>query len=280
MTTMTVVGFASGSPLSLAAMTRIAREHRLSGIVMPQRRVGMLERALRLVGKSADPFIRLGVPLIDMRQVEQIRPDAIVVASFPQIIPDAALGAARIGAFNIHMSLLPRHRGVDPLFWTYWNDDMEAGVTTHWMTARVDAGDIAAQESLPLPRGLPSRELYMRLVALGVDQVARVFGQLTTGKVIRISQDEGRASCETNADIAMARIPFAHWPAERVWHVLSGLGDQRSGLIADATNEPLRHGRATGFHSDGCIRPGLIVLARQGYEVHCSDGVVTVERTE
>lgn len=273
-----VVGFASGSPMSQMAMASIARDHRLAAIVAPKRGAGLMRYLRRALGKTRDPFARFGVPIIGASEVERFCPDILVVATFPQILPAATLAAARDGALNVHMSLLPRHRGVDPVFWTYWHDDCDAGVTIHWMSERIDAGAIAAQQALALERGLASRELYMRLASHGVELLAGVLGQVASGTAPRQPQDESRATYESAADIAGARIPFAQWPAERVWHVLSGLGDQRSGLLSDAAGRPLVHGRATRYRVSADVEPGRIVEFDAGYEIHCRDGIVAVDR--
>lgn len=278
MTPLTVVGFASGSPLSALAMKRIARDHRLCAVVVPRPRPGLWQGLYRAFRRSTNPLSGLGVPLIDAAEVGRFRCDAIVVASFPQIIPLATLSAARVGALNVHMSLLPRHRGPDPLFWTYWDDDREAGVTVHWMNERIDGGDVAAQEALAFERGLASRELYMRLALRGVELLAGVLAQVATGSMRRESQQESHATYESAADIARAHVPFAQWPAERVWHVLRGLGDQRSGLVTDAGGQRLKHGRATQYRAMEDVEPGRIVAGDTGYELHCRDGIVAVER--
>ncbi len=278
MASLTIVGFASGSPLSQMAMARMAREHRLAAIVGPPPRGGMLHRLRRALRRSPNPLADLGVPLIDAGEVGRFKPDVIVVASFPRIIPAAVLGTAGIGALNMHASLLPRHRGIDGIFGTYWDDEADAAMTIHWINERIDAGDIAAQKSLPLVRGRPSRELYLELAAIGVDALAGVLDQVSRGKIPRLPQDESRATYESAADIARARIPLAQWPAERVWHVLSGLGDQRSGLVADATGAPLAHGRATRYRLAADIEPGCVSVLDTGFELHCLDGIVTLER--
>ena len=69
----------------------------------------------------------------------------------------------------------------------------------------------------------------------------------------------------------------ADWPAERVWHVLSGLGDQRSGLVAAPDGGRLLHGRATGFSLEPS-RPGHLEVESESYRVHCKDGVVDLAR--
>jgi methionyl-tRNA formyltransferase len=144
------------------------------------------------------------------------------------------------------------------------------------MNEYVDAGDIAAQEAMPLARGLASREAYAQLTAVGVELLAGVLNQIASGYAPRAPQNDALATYESAADIARARVPFAQWPAERVWHVLSGLGDQHSGLIADATGRALAHGRATGYRITTDIEPGRLVLAASNYELHCRDGVVAV----
>jgi methionyl-tRNA formyltransferase len=278
MASLTIVGFASGSPLSQMAMARIGRDHRLAAIVGPPSPGGPLRKLARVLLRRKNPLAGFGVPLIEASEVGRFKPDVIVVASFPRIIPASVLAAARVGALNMHASALPRHRGVDGIFGTYWDDDREAAMTIHWINERIDAGDIAAQQSIPLARGRPSRELYMELAAIGVELLAGVLQQVSSGQIPRQKQDESRATYESAADIARACIPLAQWPAERVWHVLSGLGDQRSGLVVDAAGQPLMHGRATHYRLAEDIEPGHIAAADAGFELHCRDGIVTVER--
>jgi methionyl-tRNA formyltransferase len=278
MASLTVVGFASGSPLSQMAMARLARDHRLAAIVTPTSRDGRLRRLVRSLLGRRNPLAALGAPLIDANDVGRFKPDVIVVASFPRIIPASVLATARIGALNMHASALPRHRGVDGIFGTYFDDDRDAAMTIHWISDRIDSGDIAAQESIPLVRGRPSRELYMELAAIGVELLAGMLAQVAAGRPLRRKQDEALASYRSAADIAAARIPFAEWPAERVWHVLSGLGDQRSGLVNDAASVPLVHGRATQYRLTSDVKPGRILAADEHYELHCRDGVVTLQR--
>ena len=211
MVPLNIVGFASGSPLSQMAMARLAGDHRLAAIVGPPPRKGLLHRLRGAWRSSSDPLADLGVPLIDASEVERYKPDVIVVASFPRIIPAATLATARIGALNMHASALPRHRGVDPIFWTYWDDDREAAMSIHWINERVDAGDIAAQRSLPPARGRPSREPYLELargrgVAREVEQISR---GLSRGSA-------GRSERPYNRRRYRRAHSICSWPVERV----------------------------------------------------------------
>ena len=260
-------------------MRRIARDHRLLAIVVPRQRGGLRESARRLLRRSKNPFAGLSAPLIDFAEAARFRPDVFVVASFPRIIPAEILASARLGALNMHMSLLPRHRGPDPLFWTYWQDDRDAGTSIHWMNERIDEGDVIVRQAIPLERGMASQLAYMRLTALGVDLLSGALAWLGDGSAPRTPQNDALATYESTADIAAARIPFASWPAERVWHVLSGLGDQFTGLVADPLDgKRLAHGRAVGYRLTKDCEPGRVTTTAVGYELHCGDGIVAVDR--
>ena len=278
MSPLTVVGYASGSPLSQIVMSRIAREHRLLAVVMPKTKQTFRQFVRRSIFPVREQLAALGVPLTNEAGLTGVFPDLVVVASFPQILSASALARGRLGALNIHMSLLPRHRGADPIFWTYWDDDTEAGVTVHWMNPAVDGGDIAVQQSVPLARGKPSRELYSELTDIAADLLSGVMAQIAAGSQSRRPQPREGGSLETMADIARARIPFVLWPAERVWHVLRGLGDQRTGLINDTSGTALQHGRATHFRQTGDVEPGRINSTLMGWDLHCLDGIVSVDR--
>ena len=80
-----------------------------------------------------------------MRSLRAYRPDVVVMASFDQILSADTLAVPTRAWLNIHPSLLPRHRGPEPIYWTIVNGDVEAGITSHHTVPRIDAGPILAQ---------------------------------------------------------------------------------------------------------------------------------------
>ena len=75
----------------------------------------------------------------------RLRPDVICVACFPRLLPVSILALPRLGALNLHPSLLPSYRGPAPLFWVFHDGLERAGVTLHVMDAGADTGPIVAQ---------------------------------------------------------------------------------------------------------------------------------------
>src|SRR5690606_38077180 len=75
--------------------------------------------------------------------------DLLVVVAF-RILPATLFPLARLGAVNIHGSLLPKYRGAAPIQWAVANGDAETGVTIFRLDAEVDHGEVLAQVVTPI----------------------------------------------------------------------------------------------------------------------------------
>lgn len=80
------------------------------------------------------------------RLLESYAVDLLVVFGFAWKLPPAVLAIPRLGALNIHVSMLPKYRGPAPLLWAIRNGDRTGGVTVHWMDENFDTGNILAQQ--------------------------------------------------------------------------------------------------------------------------------------
>ena len=79
------------------------------------------------------------------------RPDLLIVFGFGWKLPKSVLEIPRLGAINIHVSMLPKYRGPAPMLWAIRNGDPTGGVTIHWMDEGFDTGNIIAQQDgIPL----------------------------------------------------------------------------------------------------------------------------------
>src|SRR5690606_35871892 len=108
----------------------------------------------------------------------ELRPDLIVVACFPKLLPGRLLARARHGGINLHPSLLPALRGPDPLFWTFRQALSETGVTLHELTDQFDAGPIVARARRDVPDGIRAPDLEHDLAVKGADLLLEVITSL------------------------------------------------------------------------------------------------------
>ncbi|MBI2320612.1 MAG: hypothetical protein HYU88_00550, partial [Chloroflexi bacterium] len=122
------------------------------------------------------------------------RPDVIAVACFPRRLPPAVLALPRLGALNVHPSLLPAGRGPAPLFWAFRLGERRTGVTVHLMTDELDAGDILLQEALEVPEGIAGLDLEEHCAELGGRLLVAAIGALAGGTAARRPKDPAAAS--------------------------------------------------------------------------------------
>jgi methionyl-tRNA formyltransferase len=83
-----------------------------------------------------------------LRFLGECAPDLLVSAFFNQRLSAAALAVPSRGCLNIHPSLLPEAKGVDPVFQAILRGAPDLGVTVHFMSPELDAGQIVEQRSI------------------------------------------------------------------------------------------------------------------------------------
>ncbi|MBE7474705.1 MAG: hypothetical protein DPW09_01800 [Anaerolineae bacterium] len=178
-----------------------------------------------------------------------LKPDLIVVACFPFILPAAVLQLPHYGCLNLHPSLLPAYRGPIPIFWMARQGERQAGVTLHFMNEGLDSGDIVAQTAFDWPDGISGRELEQRCAAEGGVLLLEAVRQLAeTGQLPgRPQPREGSSyfSWPTDQDLV---IP-SDWEARRAFNFARAAAEEWPLVIA-AGEQHFPVGRALGYETD------------------------------
>jgi methionyl-tRNA formyltransferase len=131
-------------------------------------------------------------------------PEALVVAAYGLIVPQAVLDMPRLGGINIHASLLPRWRGAAPIQRALLAGDATSGITIMQMNAGLDTGGILLQEALPIAADDTSQSLHDKLAELGGRLIVRALAAPLTPR----AQDELRATYAAKIDKREARIDW------------------------------------------------------------------------
>src|SRR5207245_4876843 len=103
--------------------------------------------------------------------------DVAVVAAFGQILPKAALDAARRGSINVHGSLLPRYRGAAPIQWAIMRGESVTGITTFQMDEGMDTGPTLLSASTAVGTGGSAGGLSARPATLGAHVLIATLGR-------------------------------------------------------------------------------------------------------
>ncbi|HPQ94433.1 MAG: hypothetical protein KDI44_04375 [Thiothrix sp.] len=95
------------------------------------------------------------------------RPDVILMAHFNQLLREPLAGLPRLGCWNLHPSLLPDYRGVDPAFHALLAQRQQTGITLHLAAAQFDTGAILEQQPLTIRWHDSLLSLNVKLFHLG-----------------------------------------------------------------------------------------------------------------
>jgi methionyl-tRNA formyltransferase len=120
--------------------------------------------------------------------VADLQPDFVFSFYFRSMIGATLLNTARLGALNIHGSMLPRYRGRAPVNWAILHGERETGATLHYMTARADAGDIVDQLAVPILENDEAREVFDKVTLAAEIILARSLPGLIQGTAPRLPQ--------------------------------------------------------------------------------------------
>ena len=216
-----VVGASAGAGSAPIAPLRPPRVESLVPISNP-----FAERAIAHVawerGLPVFALYRPGAPEA-IETLAALRADIACVACFPRRIPAELLALPPRGFLNYHPSLLPAHRGPEPLFWTFRAGESRAGVTVHFMDEGLDTGDIAAQAPLALPDGISGAAAERLCSALGGQLMAAALRDLPAGTLARQQQPPG-GSREPAPAAEDFRID-AGWTARHAFNFMRGTAE-------------------------------------------------------
>jgi methionyl-tRNA formyltransferase len=166
--------------------TRWQRTHPKADLIA--RIAGYLGRPVEVTADAnAEAFVRC---------LSAYEPDIVVMASFDQILTAQTLSVPSRGWLNVHPSLLPRHRGPEPIYWTIVDGDREAGITVHQAVPRIDAGPILAQRRIEVYAGDTAGTLTKRLVAEGLGALDETLARFGDGPPETVEPSLERGSYE------------------------------------------------------------------------------------
>ena len=116
-------------------------------------------------------------------------PDLVFSFYYRSMLPMPLLKRARLGAYNMHGSLLPKFRGRAPLNWAIVKGETETGATLHEMVEKPDAGRIVDQQAVPIGPDETAVEVFRKLADAAEAVLRRSIPNLISGKANLIPQD-------------------------------------------------------------------------------------------
>lgn len=155
-------------------------------------------------------------------KLKKLNPDLLVVVAYGKILPKEILEIPKLGAVNVHGSLLPQYRGAAPIQWAVINGDKKTGVTTMYMDEGMDTGDIILQKEVEISSNETTGELWDVLAKEGGKLLVETLKEIENGTAPRIKQGNNFTMAPM-LDKKIAKIDWENQSAEDIKNLVRGL---------------------------------------------------------
>lgn len=201
----------------------------ISVVTQPDRPVG--RKKVLTPTPVKEEALRLGLPVYqpqklknpeELQSVLDLNADLVVTAAFGQILPSEILETPKLGAINVHASLLPAYRGGAPIHQAIIDGQKETGVTIMYMVDRLDAGDIISQTTVPIEKEDHTGSMFDKLSTAGMELLKETLPSIINGTNERIPQDESQVTFARNISREQERLDWKR-SAEDLYNQVRGL---------------------------------------------------------
>lgn len=158
-------------------------------ITVPDRPAG---RGMKLQASAVKQFaLEKGLPVLQPEKFKEpsfqeayrnLHHDLNIVVAF-RMLPQSVWAYPPMGTFNLHGSLLPQYRGAAPINWAVINGEKETGVTTFFINAEIDTGNIILQRTIPILPEDNAGSLHDKMMMIGAELVLETVKTLEKGDV-------------------------------------------------------------------------------------------------
>ena len=208
-------------------------------------------------------------------ELEALKPDLMIVVAFGQILSQRILDIPPYGCINVHASLLPRYRGAAPMQWCVINGEEKTGVTTMFMDAGLDTGDMLLKKELPIGPDMTLEAVHDGLMAMGAKVLMETLEQLSAGTLTRTPQ----TGASNYAPMLTKETGHIDWskPAQEVHNLVRGLNSWPGAFTElDGKKYKIWLTKKTGSKAEAV--PGTIVKAdkKEGLLVAAGDELLEI----
>ena len=212
-------------------------------------------------------LVDLSVPPELQARVAAIHPDYLFSFYFRRMLPPALLATARIAALNMHGSLLPKYRGRVPVNWAVLHGERETGATLHVMEAKPDAGDIVAQQAVPILPDDTAKDVFDKVTVAAEIALWSVLPQLMRGQLPRRPNPLAQGSYFGGRKPEDGRLDWSR-PAAELYNLIRAVAPPYPGAFFESRGRRLVVARAR------LARPEIAALLPEscGLGLHAAAG--------
>lgn len=217
-----------------------------------------------------------------VRWLKILSPDLILVYSMPFLLDATIFRLPPKGTINMHPSYLPDYRGPNPEFWQYYDTELNAGVTIHYVGEGEDTGDIIYQERTRMDLGTRSNEhLDLVIGKIGIKLMRWAIRDISRNQVTRSPQKitSTRRARRIRDEEHSAIIDWENWSVKRIWHLMRGTEGWLNVIPAPGGIMRGQRWRIGEYYLCDTNQSdiGKVVKRSEGYTLVAKDGVIKLK---
>ncbi len=154
-----------------------------------------------------------------INKLKALRPDVVMVGAYGQILSAEVINVPEKGTYNLHASLLPRHRGAAPIQYAIWKGDKKTGVTIFKIEPKLDAGPMIVKRETDILPDETSGLLHDRLAIVGAEAVIEAIHLIDSDQAVPLLQDDSLVTKSPKISKAQGEIDWKLSPHEIDCHI-------------------------------------------------------------
>ena len=211
-----------------------------------------------------------------IEKIKELKPDVIVVVAFGQILSQEILDIPQYGSINVHGSLLPKYRGAAPIQWSIINGDNVTGITTMYMDAGMDTGDMIQKYEINIEENDTCGTLYEKMKILGGKAIVETLEKVADGTVQRKKQPD-EYSIAKMIEKEMGEIDW-NKSSKDIRNLIRGFNPMPGAytILKDNTKMKVWMAEFSDIVAENEVAPGTFIIAdsKRGLFVKTGDGVL------
>lgn len=211
-----------------------------------------------------------------IEKIKELKPDVIVVVAFGQILSQEILDIPQYGSINVHGSLLPKYRGAAPIQWSIINGDNVTGITTMYMDAGMDTGDMIQKYEINIEENDTYGTLYEKMKILGGKAIVETLEKVADGTVQRKKQPD-EYSIAKMIEKEMGEIDW-NKSSKDIRNLIRGFNPMPGAytILKDNTKMKVWMAEFSDIVAENEVAPGTFIIAdsKRGLFVKTGDGVL------
>lgn len=156
------------------------------------------------------------------RWLEEKRPDVIYCFGWSYLLKKEILTIPKLGVIGYHPAALPQNRGRHPIVWALALGLEETASTFFLMDEGADSGDIISQRFVRIDKTDDAGTLYHKLQGFALEQITEFTKQLSTGTLLRLSQNNSHVNHWRKRSIKDGEIDW-RMHAEGIYNLVRAL---------------------------------------------------------